>query len=131
MNATRAKRPGEGESTPSQLPQSTPQGVGFGTGDHSFTLQAIMELQKSIGEMNANMNAMRASLDGVKTKVDDLVGWKNKILGGAAALGLVATVIGFGLGKASDYLTWKTPQPATAVPAPSASPPGSLPSAPK
>lgn len=90
-------------------------------GDHSFTLQAIMELQKSVGEMNANMQSMKSSIDGIKTKVDDLVGWKHKILGGAAAIAVVIAVLAFILGKASEYIVFKQPtqQPAaTSVTAP-------------
>ena len=68
-----------------------------------------MELQKSVGEMNANLQALKSSVDSTKTKVDDLVGWKNKILGGAAALVTVIAVLGFLIGKASDYVTFKQP----------------------
>lgn len=121
MSATRAKRPSEGESTP-QVPQSTPQSVGYGTGDYSFTLQAIMELQKSVGEMNATMSGMRTSIDSMKSKVDDLVGWKHKIAGGAAVLGIVFAGLGFLLGKASDYVTIKGPVVAP-TPAPLPQPP--------
>lgn len=94
---------------------STPAGVMFGSGEHSFTLQAIMELQKSVGEMNANMSAMKSSLDGMKTKIDDLVGWKHKILGGAAAIAAVIAVLAFILGKASEYITLKQPPAQTVI----------------
>lgn len=115
------KKTAEQESTP-QVPQSTPYGAGFAPGSHDFTLQAVMELQKSVGELNANMQAMKSALDGVKTKVDDLVGWKNRILGGAAALTLVVAVLSFLFGKASDYFVLKPPsvQPSIATTTPPA-----------
>lgn len=123
MNATRIKRPSDNESTP-QLPQATPQSVGYGAPDHSFTLQAIMELQKSVGQMNSTMEAMRQSVDSLKVKVDDLVGWKHKIVGGAAVLGLVFTCLGFLIGKASEYVTFKQiPPTVPAQPAPPVAPP--------
>lgn len=123
--ATSRTRKTESESV-SQVPQSTPIGFGVGAPSHDFTLQAVMELQKTVGEMNANLQAMSRSLDGVKTKVDDLVGWKHKIIGGAAALGLAATIIGFLLGKASEYITVKVP----AQVAPVVTPPSSQTQAP-
>ncbi len=93
--------------TPESVDRPSTPNMSYGSGDHSFTLQAIMELQKSVGEMNANLQAMKSSLDGVKAKVDDLVGWKHKILGGAAAIAAVIAVLAFILGKASEYLTFK------------------------
>lgn len=106
MSASRTKRTTEAETVP-QLPQSTPQ---VGMPGHDFTLQAVMEMQKSIGEMNAKMDAMKTSLDGLKGKVDDLVGWKNKILGGVAVLGVVIAGLTWVISKASDYVEVKTKQ---------------------
>lgn len=74
-----------------------------------------MELQKSVGEMNATMMAMKSSMDSTKGKVDDLVGWKNMILGGALAIGAVLTLLGFIIGKGWDYVTIKTPTPPSAT----------------
>lgn len=114
MNATtRRKQPAEAESVP-QSPQSTPGAVGHGFTDHSFTLQAIMELQKSVGEMNANLVALKGSVDGMKGKVDDLINWKHKILGGAAVLGVLVSGAVFAIVKLSDYVTIKPPATAQA-----------------
>lgn len=116
MNATRAKQAAAPASPEAVAPQpQVPPTQGYaGMSDHSFTLQAVMEMQKSLGEMNANLNGMKGTLEGVKTKVDDLVGWKHKILGGAAVLGAVCTLLGILLAKGADYVTLK--QPATPVP---------------
>lgn len=131
MSATRTRRQPDDESV-AQLPQTSPLGVGAGQPGHDFTLQAVMELQKSVGEINANLQAMKSSLDGVKNKVDDLVGWKNKILGGAAVLVAVASLLWLIGSKASDYVVLKSnvaPQPQNQ---PAATPPaGAQPAATK
>lgn len=77
--------------------------------DHSFTLQAIMELQKSVTEVNVSLQNLKSSVDSTKSKVEDLIGWKNKIIGGAIAVGVVCTLIGFAVSKASDYISIKAP----------------------
>ncbi len=85
-----------------------------------------MELHKSVGELNANVHSMKTSLDGLKGKVDDLVKWKNMIIGGAAVLGFAFTVLGVVIAKASEYVTLKTPPPVSApapLPAPAPTPP--------
>lgn len=122
MSATRARRPVDDDAVP-QMPQSTPASLGYGGSNHDFTLQAVMEMQKSVGELNANMQAMRSSLDGLKGKVDDLVGWKNKILGGVAVLLAVSGFVGWALAKASDYVTIRVPAGTSTVIAPVAPPP--------
>ena len=105
----------EALSTP-VAPQSTPHA--YGLPGHDFTLQAVMELHKSVGETNAVIQGMKSSLDSVKSKVDDLVGWKHRIAGGLAAIAVVFAVLGYVIGKASDYITLKIPSAATAAQAP-------------
>lgn len=98
-----------------------------GQHDHSFTLQAIMELQKSFTEVNTHLGALKTSVDGLKNKVDDLIAWKNRILGGAIVLGFIGALLGFLISKASDYVMLK-PMPA-ASPTVSATPAASVPPA--
>ena len=86
-------------------PATAPFGGG---GDHSFTLQAVMEMHKSMGELKASVEGLRTTVDGVKTKVDDLIGWKDKILGGAAVLGAVIALGGFFVGKFWDNISFKS-----------------------
>lgn len=90
-------------------------------------MQAIIELQKSIGAMSAKIDAVEASVgsvkgsvDGMKTKVDDLVALKNKFIGGLVATSVIIGAVGFVLGKASDYVTIKLPPQSspTSPPAP-------------
>lgn len=81
-----------------------------------------MEMQKSLGEINASITDLRKSVDGTKAKVDDLVAWKNKILGGVIAVGALVSVLAFVIGKFSDYVTIKTPsQPPSVMQTPQGS----------
>lgn len=112
-----------------QIPQSTPTSTGYPGKDYDYTLQCIFDLQRSFGSIETKLDAMKSSVDGLKTKVDDLIGWKNKILGGAASLVAIVAVLGFLVGKASDYFViGLKPAPATPLahsapaPAPSKTP---------
>ncbi|KXJ63047.1 hypothetical protein AXY46_03250 [Achromobacter xylosoxidans] len=112
------------DDTPASIPQTTPTAVGFGSHDHSFTLQAIIDLKASMVELRTSFDAVKASVDSTKSKVDDLINWKNRILGGAVVLGVVSAFLGFVIAKGSDYVTFKQPtaySPAPVV-APSAAP---------
>lgn len=88
----RTKRAGEENSVPQQ-PQTTPYGLGFP--GHDFTLQTIVQLQGTLGELKAEIRGLTVAVDGVKSRVDDLVKWKQAILGGAVALGAVIALVGF------------------------------------
>ena len=122
MNASRRKPEADDTPQPAQVP---PPQVATGQFDHSFTLQAIMDLQKSFAEVNTNVTALRQGVEALKSKVDDLIAWKNRILGGAIVLGFVGAVLGFLISKASDYIMLRpTPVQATSqAPAPPATTP--------
>ena len=121
MATLRPKRfPGIDSDTAPQVPQSAP--TQFANGNHDFTLQCVVELQKSMGEVNATMRSVKDALDGVKSKVDDLVGWKHKIIGGAAVLVIVGGVLGWAIGKASDYVSIRVPSGVPVLVAPVATP---------
>ena len=88
--------------------------------DHSFTLQAIIEMQKTMGELKAiihnNTLAISelksdntAAISSLKAKLDDLINWKNKILGGAIAVGAIIALTGFVISKFADYITIANP----------------------
>ena len=89
----------------------------------------VLELQKSMGQATEAITTLTKSVDGVKAKVDDLVNWKHRIVGGAAVFGLVCTVLGFGIAKFWDYFSIRLPVAvsAPATPQPSVSPPQALP----
>lgn len=108
MSTAPRKRTTQSNDDLPQTPQTTPPSFSSANHDHSFTLQTVLELQKSVGEINANLQALKSSVDSTKAKVDDLIGWKHKIVGGAVVLGAVCTILGFAFSKASDYFTLKS-----------------------
>lgn len=139
MATTPSKRAAKSSDSVPQVPMSTPSQ--FGMPGHDFTLQAVMELQKSLGQMEAKLDAVVRSVDSMKTKVDDLVGLKQKMIGGTVVLGVVCSVLGFALSKGWDYITIQKPpqplpvqaaqpQPAPAQPTTPAAPPPAKPAAP-
>jgi hypothetical protein len=82
--------PPQKRSSKKGTPSSThPPEHAYGAGDHSFTLQAIMEMQKTLGHLESSIQELTKSVDSVKSKVDDLVKWKYMILGGAAVIGFM------------------------------------------
>lgn len=113
MSATRTKTSAADEA-PASIPQTPPPGIGYGHPEYQF-VQSIMEMQKSLGEINSSIKTLSTSVDSVKGKVDDLVKWKNMILGGAIVTGVFISFVIFTVSKASDYLTIKTP-PAQVIP---------------
>ena len=96
------------DEAPATVPQTTPTGIGYGHPEYQF-VQSIMEMQKSLGEINASILGLGKSIDSTKAKVDDLVNWKNRILGGAIVLGVVISVLVFAVTKAWDYISIKSP----------------------
>ncbi|MFN0302782.1 MAG: hypothetical protein ACKVQU_20800 [Burkholderiales bacterium] len=96
------------DEAPASIPQTIPRGVGYGHPEFNF-IQGLMEVQKALGEIHGSIADLKKSVDGTKSKVDDLVAWKNKILGGAIVLGVVASGLGFVIAKFSDYVTIKPP----------------------
>jgi hypothetical protein len=108
MSAAPAKP--SADEAPAAVPQTTPTAIGYGHPEYQF-VQAVMEMQKSIGEVKASIDSLRTVVDSTKSKVDDLVNWKHKIIGGAAVLGVIVTLVGFFIGKFWEYVTIKPPAP--------------------
>lgn len=132
MATTPSKRAAKSADSVPQVPMSTPSQ--FGMPGHDFTLQAVMELQKSLGQMEAKLDGVVRSVDSMKTKVEDLVGLKQKMIGGTVVLGVVCSVLGFALSKGWDYITIQkpTPQPVQSQPVqPPPAPVQASPQAPK
>ena len=96
------------DEAPATVPQTTPTAIGYGHPEYQF-VQAIMEMQKSIGEVKASVDALRAVVEGTKSKVDDLVNWKHKIIGGVAVLSVFLTLTVLVITKFWDYVTIKLP----------------------
>ena len=96
------------DEAPATVPQTTPTAIGYGHPEYQF-VQAIMEMQKSIGEVKASVDALRTVVEGTKSKVDDLVNWKHKIIGGVAVLSVFLTLTVLVITKFWDYVTIKLP----------------------
>jgi hypothetical protein len=97
------------DEAPATVPQTTPTAIGgYGHPEYQF-VQAIMEMQKSLGEINASITSLTKSVESTKTKVDDLVKWKNMILGGVLVGGALISGFAYLITKASDYIAVKTP----------------------
>jgi hypothetical protein len=84
-----------------------PTNIGRGHPEYHF-VQSILELQKTIVEtkvavesINISIGTLKDDVKSIKTKVEDLVSWRNKILGGALTLGFLLT-FGFGVAKLLD-----------------------------
>jgi|GEM_PF-1530489 len=92
------------DDAPSGAPQTVPKDIGFGHPEYQF-VQSIMEMQKSLGEINSSIKTLNASVSSANSKVDDLVKWKNMIVGGAFVIGVVLSGTYVIISKASDYLT--------------------------
>lgn len=94
--------------TPASSPQIAPPSIGTGH-PNFFPMQTVLEITSSLGEIKANMVHLTKSVDSLKTKVDDLVNWKSRILGGLIVVGFL---FGFGtllFTKFSSYITIKAP----------------------
>jgi len=105
--ATAKSRSSEPEPS---LPQLAPSFPSMGGSDYNvFIWQQLSDIQKSVAEMNSNLQHLKSSVDSTKGKVDDLISWKHKIIGGAIVLGIVGTLLGFAISKAGDYITIKAP----------------------
>jgi hypothetical protein len=97
MNVNSSYSPDPGTTAPVQ--ESTPRHIGYGHPEYAF-VQAIMELQKSLGEIKAEIHALQVMTDNTQSKVvtlgqkvDDLVKWKHLILGGAVTLGFLMGLV--------------------------------------
>ena len=90
-------------------PVQTVPTIGQGHPEYHF-VQSIMEMQKSLGQINASIESLTKTVDSTKSKVDDLVKWKNMIFGGAIVLGVLGSLVGFFVTKFSSYVTIKAPE---------------------
>ena len=83
-----------------------PPAIGRGHPEYHF-VQSVMELRSAMHQMDTDnkvaaarleskIDHMSATLESTKKKVDDLVTWKAKILGGAIVVGIIISAV-FGL----------------------------------
>lgn len=83
------KRQSEREATPQDFPQVTPR---ISQPGHDFTLQTVMEMQRSLGELGAKVDRLINDVKGHGEKLDSVrmrLAW---VAGGAAVLGFLVAV---------------------------------------
>lgn len=108
-NSTRGSAD-DSDEAPTSIPQTTPRPIGYGHPEYQF-VQSIMEMQKSLGEINASIKDLNRSVESTRSKVDDLVKWKHMIVGGTIVLGIIlGAVITIGT-KVFDHIAFNPPQP--------------------
>lgn len=78
----------------------------YGQSDHSFTLQAIMELQKSNGQLTEAVHRLRESIEKQDARLDrmetTLSGVTHKIYAAGVVLAILVVIGGFMVNKAWD-----------------------------
>jgi hypothetical protein len=114
MTARRnAQQPAPQDAAPPPA-QTPPPSLGYGHPEFHF-VTGLLAVQKQLGEINANLILLTKTVDSTKSKVEDLLAWKNRILGGAVVVGLACTLIGLAVTKFSSYFMLKPDTPAPTV----------------
>jgi hypothetical protein len=90
---------GRETTTPSRFPETTPQV--YPGSDYSFTLQAVLELQKSVGQLQEAVSTLK---DQAKQHSDKLEKISLRIYAATAVLVVLGSIIGFLLNKGVDLL---------------------------
>lgn len=97
------KKPQEGTPEESAAQTTPPRSIGYGHPEYNF-MQIAMELNKTVGELSSAIKSLekttdtsignlQKSVDGTKSKVEDLIAWKNRILGGVAAISAIVALV--------------------------------------
>lgn len=111
------KRKSNGNSQEDRPPiQADVAPFSYPQNEYKFEIQALFEIQKTLGEVKTSIDSLKSSLDSTKRKVDDLVTWKNRIIGGAVVLGAVVSAFVFVIGKSWDYISIRMPPQETQQP---------------
>lgn len=90
--AAKASSSGEGrETTPSDYPETPPPR--YPSASYDFTLQAVMEMQRSIGDLAAKTDRLIADVKSQGEKIDSVrmkIAW---VTGGAAVVGFLVAML--------------------------------------
>lgn len=110
MSARRRSRPpARPLSPPVQNQVASPALV---PGPDGYFITVLMQVQKHLGEIDASLQALTKTVDSTKSQVNELMAWKNRIVGGALVLGVLSTFVLalLGIGFKTFYDTIKVPQ---------------------
>ena len=86
----------KGEEAPPQIYAETPP-PRYAQHGHDFTLQAVMELQKSVGELGVKIDRLMSDQKSHGDKLDKVRQWVAAVTGGITVIVfLTATLVGVG-----------------------------------
>ena len=96
----------EMQAPPEASTKTTPQA--YAGADHSFTLQTIMELQKSTGQLTEAVNSLKIAIEKQDLKLDkvgaSVVSINNKVYAAGVVLAIFLVVSGFIVNKSWDLV---------------------------
>lgn len=119
--------------TTPEVPNTTPDRIAINQPGHDFTLQTIMQLQRSVGELTAEMRTLVKTVEGLGVKIDSvndlkpslanltktvdgsakklekLTTWKAMIVGGAVVVGVVAAAVWSAMGLVAKVVPTQGP----------------------
>lgn len=87
-----------GSGTPPDFPATTPTEIGR---EYSFSLQAVMELQKAVGQLSERMDSVRNQIEKQGEKLDRI---SHQIYAAWAVLVVLLTVGGFVIDKSWNLI---------------------------
>ncbi len=88
--ANQPKREKFQEPAPSEFPVTKPQ---FAQPGHDFTLQAVIEMQRSIGELSAKTDRLISDVKSQGDKIDKVRILISRLGGGAAVVLFITAVV--------------------------------------
>ncbi|PIU52594.1 MAG: hypothetical protein COS90_10630 [Deltaproteobacteria bacterium CG07_land_8_20_14_0_80_60_11] len=88
-------------SVPTQSPQTTPQD--YLLSDHSFTLQAMMEMQKVLGQLTQAVITLTEESKKNSTKLDEI---SHKVYAAQVTIKIIGAILGV-IGSAAIVLFYK------------------------
>ena len=88
------------KSTPGSLPPTSP--LAYPGSEHSWTLQTVFELQKTVGQLTQAVTTLTEQQKGFSTKLDKI---SHQVYAALVILILIGAVIGFFSKSINDYIT--------------------------
>ena len=115
-------------TTPDHVASASVTPQGFSHSEHSFTLQAVMELQKSTGQLTSSVDSLKHAIDKQDKKLSDIestvTNVEKKIYAAIVVLTILVAVGGFVVNKSWDLMVKQiTSQPVQISETPSTSRP--------
>jgi hypothetical protein len=85
-------RPEHTDATPQSMPKTTPQE--YSSAGHDFTLQAVMEMQRTLGGVAERIDGLSGGLEKMADKLGDIEKAVHAVKIGAIVAGAILTVVG-------------------------------------